>query len=261
MGYGDAVDVGWREALRPHCSDSRRRRAARMARPEENRRRRCDPARFQGDRRRGRRRAAPRPSGVLRRTAAGRTPGLDVGTTIQPIYGHPEGARLGYNPKKPGRPSHCCHAYSMASTRLVLDVEVNSGDEHTSKHNVAQVCGLSLIACRDLWPKLLRGDSGVGHEGVMGRRPRGSVALSHDDFSGVAQLSFAEIGEATGLYEYQVVVTSLDRAGRSLRPALSRSRRWRKQLRRDEEPMGLGRLHDARLGATPAGGPPECAGL
>ncbi len=32
---------------------------------------------------------------------------LDVDTTIKPLYGHQEGAVLGYNPKKPGRPSHC----------------------------------------------------------------------------------------------------------------------------------------------------------
>ena len=44
----------------------------------------------------------------------------DVDTTIKPLYGHQEGAVLGYNPKKPGRPSHCYHTYSMASTRLVL---------------------------------------------------------------------------------------------------------------------------------------------
>ena len=31
---------------------------------------------------------------------------LDADTTIKPLYGHQEGAELGYNPKKPGRPSH-----------------------------------------------------------------------------------------------------------------------------------------------------------
>jgi len=32
---------------------------------------------------------------------------LDVDTTVKPLYGHQEGAEVGYNPKKPGRPSHC----------------------------------------------------------------------------------------------------------------------------------------------------------
>ena len=34
---------------------------------------------------------------------------LDIDTTIKPIYGHQEGAALGYNPHKPGRPSHAYH--------------------------------------------------------------------------------------------------------------------------------------------------------
>jgi len=73
---------------------------------------------------------------------------LDVDTTIKPLYGHQEGAVLGYNPKKPGRPSHCHHTYSMASTRLILDVDVSPGDEHASRHSVAQACGGCSIACR-----------------------------------------------------------------------------------------------------------------
>ena len=195
---------------------------------------------------------------------------LDIDTTIKPLYGRQEGARLGYNPKKPGRPSHCYHTYSMASTRLVLDVDVSPGDEHTSKHGAPGLWALIDRLPRDLWPALLRGDSGFGAEGVMceaeaqglpylfklrltknvrrmvaklserdwvdagqgffakesevrlegwsrqrraivlRRRLRGAVAMSHDDESGAAQLSFAEIGEATDVYEYSVLVASLD---------------------------------------------------
>ena len=36
---------------------------------------------------------------------------LDVDSTIKPIYGKQEGAEVGYNPRKPGRPSHCYHTY------------------------------------------------------------------------------------------------------------------------------------------------------
>jgi hypothetical protein len=32
---------------------------------------------------------------------------LDMDSTLKPLYGHQEGAELGYNPHKPGRPSHC----------------------------------------------------------------------------------------------------------------------------------------------------------
>src|SRR5208282_3140532 len=45
---------------------------------------------------------------------------------------------------------------------------------------------------------------------VLRRRLKGAVGLSHDDASGLAQLSFAEIGEATEVYEYAVLATSLD---------------------------------------------------
>jgi hypothetical protein len=34
---------------------------------------------------------------------------LDIDATIKPLYGHQEGAELGYNPHKPGRPSHVLH--------------------------------------------------------------------------------------------------------------------------------------------------------
>ena len=58
----------------------------------------------------------------------------DIDTTVKPLYGHQEGAVVGYNPKKPGRPSHSYHTYSMAGARLVFDVDVVAGNEHTSKH-------------------------------------------------------------------------------------------------------------------------------
>ena len=59
---------------------------------------------------------------------------LDTDTTIKPLYGKQEGAVLGYNPKKPGRPSHSYHTYLMAGLRLVLGVEVCAGNQHAAKH-------------------------------------------------------------------------------------------------------------------------------
>ena len=32
---------------------------------------------------------------------------LDVDATVKPLFGHQEGAVVGYNPHKPGRPSRC----------------------------------------------------------------------------------------------------------------------------------------------------------
>ena len=59
---------------------------------------------------------------------------LDVNTTVKPLFGHQEGAVVGYNPHKPGRPSHTLHTYWVAGLRLVLDVEVKAGNEHSSAH-------------------------------------------------------------------------------------------------------------------------------
>lgn len=59
---------------------------------------------------------------------------LDTDTTIKLLYGHQEGAVIGYNPRKPGRPSHAYHTYLMAGLRQVLGVEVCPGNEHTAKH-------------------------------------------------------------------------------------------------------------------------------
>ena len=196
---------------------------------------------------------------------------LDIDTTVKPLYGHQEGAVVGYNPKKPGRPSHCYHTYSMAGSRLVFDVDVSAGDEHSSKH-----CALGLWALldripRDQWPVLLRGDAGFGNEPVMReaeqrgvaflfklrltanvkrmiaklstqiawinagqgfetkestvrlegwsrqrraivlrRRVRGTLAASVTDNHGQQKLSFVEVGADAEVYEYSVLVTSLD---------------------------------------------------
>jgi hypothetical protein len=196
---------------------------------------------------------------------------LDVDTTIKPLYGHQEGAVLGYNPKKPGRPSHCYHTYSMASTRLILDVDVSPGDEHASRHSAPSLWGLLDRLPRDLWPALLRGDRGFGNEEIMReaearrlpyllklrltanikrmieklasprewvdagqgfeakesevrlvgwsrqrrvivlrRRLKDGVGVSLSDDRGPPQLAFVEIGEATEIYEYSVLATSLE---------------------------------------------------
>ena len=74
---------------------------------------------------------------------------LDVDTTIKPPYGEQEGAELGYNPHKPGRPSHCYHTYMLSNLRLVLSVDVQPGDQHNSKH-----------ATGGLWSLLDRWDPG-----------------------------------------------------------------------------------------------------
>jgi len=45
---------------------------------------------------------------------------LDIDTTVKPLYGHQEMAVKGYNPTKPGRPSHTYHTYFIGALRMVL---------------------------------------------------------------------------------------------------------------------------------------------
>ena len=92
---------------------------------------------------------------------------LDIDTTVKPLYSHQEGAVVGYNPKKPGRPSLSYHTYSMVGTRLVFDIDVVADNEHTSKHFAPGLWALLDRIPRDLWPTLLRSDSGFGNEPIM----------------------------------------------------------------------------------------------
>ena len=91
---------------------------------------------------------------------------LDIDASIKPLYGRQEGAELGYNPSKPGRPSHALHTFWVGNLRLVLDVQVSSGKQHSSVHAKAAL-GRLLDELGDKRPVLVRGDSGYGNEGIL----------------------------------------------------------------------------------------------
>ena len=57
---------------------------------------------------------------------------LDIDSTVKLLYGHQEDAKAGYNPTKPGRPSHAFHSYFIAGLRMVVDVEVQAGNQTAS---------------------------------------------------------------------------------------------------------------------------------
>lgn len=92
---------------------------------------------------------------------------LDIDTTIKTIYGRQEGAEVGYNPHKPGRPSHTYHTYWIARLRLCLDVEVRPGKEHAGKYGMPGLWELIDSLPREAWPELLRGDCNYGNEANM----------------------------------------------------------------------------------------------
>jgi hypothetical protein len=91
---------------------------------------------------------------------------LDLDATIKPLYGRQEGAELGYNPHKPGRPSHVLHTYWVGNMRLVLDAVLAPGKQHTSKHAKAGLIRL-LDELGEQAPALVRGDCGFGNEDMI----------------------------------------------------------------------------------------------
>ena len=92
---------------------------------------------------------------------------LDCDTTVKPLYGHQEGAEMGYNPHKPGRPSHTFHTYMMASLRLVLDVEVRAGTQTAASYSAPGLWALLERLPQAHWPKLIRGDCDWGNETIL----------------------------------------------------------------------------------------------
>jgi hypothetical protein len=59
---------------------------------------------------------------------------LDIDATIKTLFGKQSGADVSYNPHKPGRPSHALRTYFVSHLRLVLDVVVSPGKQHSSAH-------------------------------------------------------------------------------------------------------------------------------
>ncbi|CAA6805401.1 MAG: Transposase [uncultured Thiotrichaceae bacterium] len=92
---------------------------------------------------------------------------LDVDVTVKPLYGHQEGAKLGYNPHKPGRPSHTYHSYLMANTRLVLEVDVQAGNQSASSYSMPGLVALLQRLPQASRPAFVRGDCDWGNDAIM----------------------------------------------------------------------------------------------
>ena len=92
---------------------------------------------------------------------------LDIDVTVKPLYGNQEGAEVGYNPQKPGRPSHVYHSYFVAGLRISLGVEVRAGNEHAAAKGLPGLWSTLAKLPRTRWPTFIRGDCGYGSESVM----------------------------------------------------------------------------------------------
>ena len=104
--------------------------------------------------------------------------GLDVDTTVKPLYGHQEDAKVGYNPQKPGRPSHAYHSYFIANLRMVMDVEVQAGNQTAASFAQPELWNLLDGMAQSSHPSFLRGDCNWGSERAMeGSEQRGIAYL------------------------------------------------------------------------------------
>lgn len=92
---------------------------------------------------------------------------LDIDGTVKTLYGRQEEARIGYNPTKPGRPSHVYYAYVISAMRMVLNVDVHPGNETASEFAHPGLFGWLDAHPKEQWPALLRGDSAWGTERTM----------------------------------------------------------------------------------------------
>jgi hypothetical protein len=92
---------------------------------------------------------------------------LDVDATVKTLYGKQEEAKVGYNPMKPGRPSHVYHARLFTAAKLILNVDVQAGNQTASTYGLPTLLGWLDARERQHWPSLLRGDCGHGNEELM----------------------------------------------------------------------------------------------
>jgi hypothetical protein len=92
---------------------------------------------------------------------------LDIDNTVKTLYGNQEGAQVGYNPKKPGRPSHNYHTYFMSELRIIFGVDVLPGTQSAGKYSMPNLWSMLDSLSKKYRPKYLRGDIGYGNDAIM----------------------------------------------------------------------------------------------
>lgn len=92
---------------------------------------------------------------------------LDVDTTVKCLYGKQEGSVVGYNPHKPGRPSHTYHTYMIANLRIILGVDVLPGNKSHSIHTRPYLFDFLDKLPESMHPSFIRGDIDFGTDGII----------------------------------------------------------------------------------------------
>ncbi len=144
---------------------------------------------------------------------------LDIDTTVKPLYGHQEGAVVSYNPHKPGRPSH-----SGFGNEPVMREAEQRRQPYLFKLRLTK--GVKRAIERAMGERDWQNAGGrwQGKDGqlrlegwsrhrrivILRRRLERSLALTERDAEGQLRLGFAEIDDGREIWEYAVLVTSLD---------------------------------------------------
>jgi hypothetical protein len=89
---------------------------------------------------------------------------LDADVTVKSLYGKQQGAVVGYNPHKPGRPSHAYHSYQVSKLRLILGVDVLAGNQSHANHTLPGLVRILDGLTPSQRPQLVRGDAGMAGE-------------------------------------------------------------------------------------------------
>jgi hypothetical protein len=92
---------------------------------------------------------------------------LDLDTSVKLVYGRQEGAEVGYNPLRPGRPSQSLHVGFIGGLRLLVAMDVQGGKAHAAKHMAPKTWDWVDALPPDCKPALVRGDIGFGNEGYL----------------------------------------------------------------------------------------------
>lgn len=92
---------------------------------------------------------------------------LDLDTSVKLVYGRQEGAEIGYNPQRPGRPSQSLHVGFIGGLRLLVSMDVQGGKAHGARHMAPKTWGWVDSLPPDCKPALIRGDIGFGNEGYL----------------------------------------------------------------------------------------------
>jgi hypothetical protein len=116
---------------------------------------------------------------------------LDLDATVKPLYGEREEARLGYNPHKPGRPSHVYQACLCSAAKLVLNVDVQAGNQTASEY-AQPVLWQAVAAAR-------RSGAWFGEHDEGSRSPQSALSVQVEAFAGRLEADCGTRGPGRGL--------------------------------------------------------------